>query len=627
VRAVTQVSRFYRTHATLLFRAAPIESVVALALAFVGAAASTAGIILLGKVVGAGVAAIGSDAGSASARQAMVWVVWLGVSFLISPIAGGILNVLSQQILAKSVAHTSMLTAELACAPSGISQLEDAENAGRLQTLVTSIHEWTYLEGIGATWTVLQTRIAGLGAFAVMTTWHWWAALILAVGYLISGRALTAWLLSVFSDMVLEPPLDRRRAGYVFDVLMKGGAAKEIRLFGLPAWMIQRYRDLWQRAMVDVWKRRNATIRPVFAASIVMVVCAIVVYGLMGRDAWSGALPVATLTAVIGASIGMQAFGLLGDEQVLLTQSIATTDRLRAARTEIGLPGLQIVGREARPAITAGQPTAAEVRIRDLHFPYPRRDEPIFAGLDLNIPAGQSIAVVGVNGAGKSTLIKLLCGLYPPDSGSVGIDGADPSDPEVRVAVIFQDFVRYQLSLKDNVALGARGVTDIDAVVCRALHDAAADDVLARLDDDWDTVLSSEYTGGTDLSGGQWQRVALARALAAIAGGSGVLVLDEPTAALDVRAEAQLFDRFLDVTRGMTTLLVSHRLSSVRHAERIVVIDDGRVVEDGSHEELLALGGRYAEMFTLQASRFASASGEVTDDLDAATEQDEEVTA
>ena len=156
-------------------------------------------------------------------------------------------------------------------------------------------------------------------------------------------------------------------------------------------------------------------------------------------------------------------------------------------------------------------------------------------------------------------------------------------------------------------------------MIGRALHDAGADDVVARLPDGWDTVLSGEYNGGTDLSGGQWQRIALARALASVAGGAGVLVLDEPTAALDVRAEAELFDRFLEVTRGVTTLLVSHRLSSVRHADRIVVIDEGRIAEDGSHAELLAAGGRYAAMFTLQASRFAAAGGEYAG-LDAAEE-------
>ena len=154
------------------------------------------------------------------------------------------------------------------------------------------------------------------------------------------------------------------------------------------------------------------------------------------------------------------------------------------------------------------------------------------------------------------------------------------------MAVIFQEFVRYHLTLRENVAmamLADHRADDVAAVVPRALHDATGDQVLARVGG-WDTVLSAEYAGGTDLSGGQWQRVALARALAAIDAGAGVLVLDEPTAALDVRAEAELFDNFLTVTRGLTTILVSHRLSSVRHADRIVVLDGGRLVEDGTHD-------------------------------------------
>jgi ATP-binding cassette subfamily B protein len=165
--------------------------------------------------------------------------------------------------------------------------------------------------------------------------------------------------------------------------------------------------------------------------------------------------------------------------------------------------------------------------------------------------------------------------------------------------------------LRDNVGFGSIGREDDQRLLDKALLDAAGSHVLERLDGDWNAILSSEFEGGTDLSGGQWQRVALARALAAVGGGAGVLVLDEPTAALDVRAEAEIFERFLSVTHGVTTILVSHRLSTVRHAERIVVLDGetGRVSEDGSHEELMALGGAYAEMFALQARRFAAERG------------------
>ncbi|HVX43979.1 MAG TPA: ABC transporter ATP-binding protein [Mycobacteriales bacterium] len=605
-QGVRRVATFYRDHAVLVFGSAPIESTAALLVTLVNGAASTAGILLLGQVVGTAVST--TDAG-----RAMTWVLWLGIAFVVTAISGGVLEVLSQRIMSRSVARVTRLTAELGYAPAGISHLEDPEEAGRLQTLVKAIHEWTYLEGIASTWGVIGIRLGGVGAFAVMAAWHWWAAIALAAGYIISGRALTAWLLSIFSDMALDPPLDRRRSQYVFSLLMEGKAAKEIRLFGLSGWLIGRYRQLWQAAMSGVWERRNATLGPIFATTAVLTASAFLVYGQMGREAWSGALPVSQLTALVGASVAMWALGMLGDNQVLFTQSMATTARLRQAREQIGLPGLSPGPERAPDPQPERAHEPAGIEIRDLHFTYPARTEPVFHGLQLTVPAGQSIAVVGVNGAGKSTLIKLLCGLYSPDSGQVLVGGGDPArDARARrrVAVIFQEFVRYHLSLRENVALGSRGSPDTDPAVRQAVHDAGAEDIVAGLDEGWETVLSGEYAGGTDLSGGQWQRIALARALAAIAGGSGVLVLDEPTAALDVRAEAQLFDRFLEVTRGMTTVLVSHRLSSVRHADRIVVIDHGRIIEDGSHAELMARGGPYSRMFTLQASRFAAASGD-----------------
>jgi len=197
-------------------------------------------------------------------------------------------------------------------------------------------------------------------------------------------------------------------------------------------------------------------------------------------------------------------------------------------------------------------------------FTYPGRDAPTLAGLDLEIPAGQSVAIVGDNGAGKSTVVKLLAGLYRPDRGTVVIDAHAAGDGDVtgRAAVIFQSFGRYELSLRDNIAFGNPASVDDDAALVAALRRAGGGDLLDRVD--LDTVLSAGYPGGTDLSGGQWQRVALARALAAVDRGASLLVLDEPTASLDVRAETALFERFLQVTQARTTVLVSHRLNSVR---------------------------------------------------------------
>jgi ABC-type multidrug transport system fused ATPase/permease subunit len=247
----------------------------------------------------------------------------------------------------------------------------------------------------------------------------------------------------------------------------------------------------------------------------------------------------------------------------------------------------------------AGLPTT-EIRFRDVTFAYPRTDREVLRGLDLTIPAGSSLAIVGQNGAGKTTLAKLLCRLYDPTAGAIEADGTDLRDLEVaewrgRVAAVFQDFTRFELSLRDNVA--PHGAPDEDVMAALV---AAGADHLAPLD----TILSTQYSGGIDLSGGEWQRVALARAVCAVRRGAGVVLLDEPTAQLDVRGEAQIFRRLLEATRGVTTILVSHRFSTVRHVDRICVVEDGRVVEIGSHDELMARGGRYRTMFELQAQRF-----------------------
>jgi ABC-type multidrug transport system fused ATPase/permease subunit len=247
----------------------------------------------------------------------------------------------------------------------------------------------------------------------------------------------------------------------------------------------------------------------------------------------------------------------------------------------------------------------------------------VLDGLDLTIPAGTSMAIVGQNGAGKTTLVKLLCRLYDPVSGAIEADGVDIRDLDLsgwrrRVAAVFQDFVRYELPLRANVA--PNGAPDEE--IQRALERAGATGLA-----DLDTILSRSYEGGTDLSGGQWQRVALARALCAVQMGAGVVILDEPTAQLDVRGEAEIFERILKATRGCTTILISHRFSTVRHADRIAVVEGGRVVEIGSHDELMAKRGRYHTMFELQASRFAEGLPVDDDDVDTISLVDEAVTS
>jgi ATP-binding cassette subfamily B protein len=243
---------------------------------------------------------------------------------------------------------------------------------------------------------------------------------------------------------------------------------------------------------------------------------------------------------------------------------------------------------------------AREIRFRDVTFAYPNGGAPVLSGFDITIPAGSSLAIVGQNGAGKTTIAKLLCRLYDPQAGAVEVDGVDIRTLEIdswraRVTAVFQDFIRFELPLRDNVAPGGAP----DDVIRQALEEAGA----ARLAS-LDTVLARGYPDGTDLSGGQWQRVALARALCAVKLGAGLVLLDEPTAQLDVRGEAEIFARILAATRRVTTILISHRFSTVRHADRICVLEQGKVAEFGTHDELMALGGRYKTMFELQASRF-----------------------
>jgi ATP-binding cassette subfamily B protein len=253
------------------------------------------------------------------------------------------------------------------------------------------------------------------------------------------------------------------------------------------------------------------------------------------------------------------------------------------------------------------------VRFEAVGYRYPGGRDDVLAGLDLELTAGTSTALVGVNGAGKSTLVSLLCRLRDPSAGRITVDGVDLTGFDPRrwqrmVALMPQDPVRYPVSAYDNIAFGSlEHRQDRDGVEECAARSGFAD-VVAGLPDGWQTVLARELPGGVELSGGQWQRLALARALFATRHGARLLVLDEPTAALDARSEARFYAGFLDLSQGLTTLLISHRFATVRRADVICVLDGGRVTERGSHEELLAADGSYAQTYRLQAARFGRPS-------------------
>ncbi len=450
----------------------------------------------------------------------------------------------------------------------------------------------------------LVMMVGGLAAAAVLIAYAWWAPLVLAGAWL--G---THWLLresGVWHDRnTTEVREAQRHAEYAYRLAVDAPAAKELRLFGLADWVVDRFRTRRKRLQDLQWHATRLREQPVLWSLLLVIAANVLVFWSLGDAALDGHLTLGRLVTFASAAIATStiAFGGLSWALQGADAPVGAVLRLEAAMAPTGA-----LVRGSGPA--TGLP-AREIRFRGVTFAYPSSTAPVLSRFDLVVPAGSSLAIVGVNGAGKTTIAKLLCRLYDPQEGSIEIDGVDLRSLDIDqwrsgLTAVFQDFIRFELPLRDNVAPGGAP----DAMILPALAAAGASG-LAGLD----TILSRAYPGGTDLSGGQWQRIALARALCAVERGARVVLLDEPTAQLDVRGEAEIFDRVLSATRLATTILISHRFSTVRHADRICVLENGAVVELGTHDELIAAGGRYRTMFDLQAARFDDNAAEAALDV------------
>jgi len=439
----------------------------------------------------------------------------------------------------------------------------------------------------------LVEMVGGIASVAVVAWYRWWAAILLAGAWI-----ATHWLLresAIWRDRNTEEVRQaQRHADYAYKLAVEPPAAKELRLFGLADWVVERFRARRRQLFELRWEATRLRERPLVWSILLVLAANVIVFWFMAADALNGHLALARLVTFASAVIGtsMIAFGGLS---WALDGTAAPINAVLRLEGTMAKEGALTVGDES----AKGMP-AREIRFRNVTFAYPQAVEPVLKDFDLTIPAGSSLAIVGQNGAGKTTIAKLLCRLYDPQHGAIEVDAKNIRTLEIdgwrsRITAVFQDFVRFELSLRENVAPAGAP----DSLIREALEEAGVANV-ARLD----TILARGYPDGTDLSGGQWQRIALARALCAVKFGAGLVLLDEPTAQLDVRGEAEIFGRILAATRKVTTILISHRFSTVRQADRICVLEHGRVVELGTHEELMAAGGRYKSMFELQASRF-----------------------
>jgi ATP-binding cassette, subfamily B, bacterial len=551
---------------------------------------------LITIAVGRLIAAMPMAERSTATHHALILLGLVGLLFvmqqLLGPAAAQLGDALGRRLNRRL--RDRVVTATLV--PDGIGHLE----RGDLLDLVSGASgvgttRVTPREALVAAVNVGTLRLQGLCCAAVLAAFHWWlAAALLAVFAALAYGAVYDFRAGVRATT--GAPALLRRPNYLRGLALDPAAAKDLRLFGLRCWLDQSFHAEWMRALAGLRTagERRPWVGPALGAG--MLVSQLGVYVLLAIAVTHGTISPGDFVTYAGAVLGVA--GMLAASPDNLNISYGT-----AAIPLVGELEGAVVGSAAEGSFDVVLEKG--IRLENITFTYPGRDLPVFERLNLDIWAGQSLAIVGLNGAGKTTLVKLLCRLYEPDEGRILVDGVSLTDiaPAAwrrHVAAVFQDFVRYELTAEENIAFGAWAYADDKEGLIASAELADATEIIERTIGGWDADLSD----GKSLSGGQWQRIALARAFFAVRHDAQLLILDEPTAALDARAEAELHARFLAGLTGVTSIIISHRFATVRPADRIVVLKDGRIVEDGDHDALLRAGGEYARMFRLQAESF-----------------------
>ncbi len=453
------------------------------------------------------------------------------------------------------------------------------------------------------TFQLLQNFLTLAGYITLLVSYNAWAVVGLFLAAIPAALVEMHFSTTAFRLRNWRSP-ETRRLNYVEHVLANDGHAKEVQLFNLGPHFLERYRSIGEKLYLEDRKLAVKRSSWAYALSLIGTAAFYGCYALMALAAAARQLTLGELTLYVAAfRQGQQAFqsiltaiGGMYENNLYMSNLFA----FLAIPTEVSLDEKAHL---AAPAASG----ELGVRFEGVGFRYPGQERWALEAIDLFIPEGQSLAIVGHNGAGKTTFIKLLTRLYEPTTGRILLDGQDlrawdPALLRKRVGVIFQDFNRYQLTFGENVGVGSIEHAEDPERLRRAVERGGATEVVSDMSEGLATPLGRWFQKGTELSGGQWQKIALARAF--MREEADILILDEPTAALDAEAEFAIFERFRSLTRGRTTILISHRFPTVRMADEIVVIEGGRIREHGTHDELLALSGRYAHLFSIQASGY-----------------------
>ncbi|HEX5495969.1 MAG TPA: ABC transporter ATP-binding protein [Mycobacteriales bacterium] len=586
----------------VLPRVSPAGTPILAFLVGLGAILPVARMVATGWLLGAMPATVRAGLDSADGRRALTALAAVVAITVLMRITNPVTTLLSRWLGRRLAVHLTGRVLAAANRPVGIGHLEDPALADHINLAQgVSTGRLTPDQAVPALTTVVGARLNAATVAVTLGLVVWWAPLPLIATWVPVGRWMLTRMRLVLRG-VENDTASLRRATYLRSVGIDPAPAKDVRVFGLAGWALGEFTDAWLAGMSELFWRGGRW-RGFAVTGAALVAAYTVVLLPLTLAASRGEVSLTALLVAAQTAMGMSAFGPLGDSTWTLASASAAIPHALALDAAVGAATVE-PDRRAAHRLASGE---RGLRFAGVGFGYPGRPD-VLDKVDLWVPDGSSVALVGDNGAGKTTLVKLIAKLYEPDRGAITVDGVDLRDVDPvewrrRLAVVFQDFTRYELTARENVAMGA-SVDPTDDELDEVLELAGGGDFVGRLSAGWDTVLSRRFTGGVDLSGGQWQRIALARALYAVRHGARILILDEPTAHLDVRAESELYDRFLDLTRGVTTILVSHRFATVRLADTICVLDAGRVTELGRHDDLVARGGRYARMFAAQSARF-----------------------